>query len=103
MNMNNRVFELARQAGLYDFVVDRQTAGQANPTHNVYPRFLTASESHDAYQRFAKLLIADACEALKNWETKIWQSEPSRRHLFFNEDLATNLIKEHFGVKQADS
>jgi len=49
--------------------------------------------------RLAELVVADACEALKNWETKIWQREPSRRHLFFNEDLAISLIKEHFLCK----
>jgi len=107
--MNHRIFELARQAGLYEIVVDRQILTHRNkielpgisgkPTQSIYPRFLTANESHDAYQRFAKLLIADTCEALKSWETKIWQDEPDRRHLFFTEDLAIDLIRKHFDVK----
>jgi len=117
--MNQRIFELARQAGLYEIVVDRQQGlthqnrielpgNTEKPTHSIYPRFLTANEAHDAYQRFAKLLIADACEALQNWK-----GEPMLRQFFkddkelddifikgfFTEDLAIDLIREHFGVK----
>ena len=98
--MNHRIFELARQAGLYEIVVDRQVSPHQNrielpgitekPTHSIYPRFLTANEAHDAYQRFAKLLIADICEALQSWK-----GEPFP----FDEDLAIDLIREHFGMK----
>ena len=116
--MNHRIFELARQAGLYEIVVDRQILTHRNkvelpgisgkPTQSIYPRFLTASEAHDAYQRFAKLLIADMCEALQNWkgEPMLRQFFKDEQELddifikgFFTEDLAIDLIREHFGVK----
>jgi hypothetical protein len=41
-------------------------------------------------EKFAELIIADACHVLLNWK-----GEPFP----FDEDLAVSLIKEHFGVK----
>jgi hypothetical protein len=50
--MNDRIKELAKQAGLYSLV---------NGT--LYPQNMTAEESGVAYERFAELIIKDCQEA----------------------------------------
>ncbi len=76
--MNERIQELAEQAREY-----------ATTRHQVSN--IVLSINNDKFeQKFAELIIEDACRVLLNWK-----GEPFP----FDEDLAASLIKENFGVK----
>jgi hypothetical protein len=47
--------------------------------------------SNDELEKFAELIVGDACRVLLKWK-----GEPFP----FDEDLAVSLIKEHFEIKQ---
>ncbi len=69
--MNERVKELAEQAGLYFYVNGK-----------LYPQELSAEESIVAYDRFAELIIGECVDAA-----------------FANgDDIA--YIKKHFGIEE---
>lgn len=72
--MNQRIRELAEQAGLYDEKMPEEVPG------------FTA-----CFEKFTELIISDCCRVLHNWK-----GEPFP----FDEDLAVSLIKENFGIKE---
>lgn len=64
--MNERIRELAKQAGLYEKSTTIKIPGTHSP--EMYPRFLSAMESHAAYERFAKLIVEECINIVDNAE-----------------------------------
>jgi hypothetical protein len=54
-------------------------------------RQMTGSSSKEFSEKFAELIVRECAEVLLKWK-----GEPFP----FDEDLAANLIKEHFGVEE---
>jgi len=54
-------------------------------------RRMTGSSSREFSQKFTELIVRECAEVLLKWK-----GEPFP----FDEDLAANLIKEHFGVEE---
>ena len=71
--MNKRIQELAQEAGMYVDV-------KGEP----WPKWLGAEECELAYQKFAELIVFKCAEIADT-------AEPF---------LASDLIKQHFGVKE---
>jgi len=86
--MNERIKELAKQAGLYEKSTTIKIPGTHSP--EMYPRFLSAMESHAAYERFAKLIVEECINIVDNADEPT--SEPF--------DSYSKKIKQHFGVEE---
>lgn len=67
--MNERILEIAKQAGL---------------------KFPSETDLSPQEEKFAELIVGECAEVLLKWK-----AEPFP----FDEDLAVSLIKEHFGVE----
>ena len=79
--MNERIMELAKQAGLYIEYIDLNGKG------NLWPTAMSAEECTAAYAIFAKLLLQE-CIDLANHSNVTGKSIIGER------------IKEHFGVQE---
>lgn len=96
--MNQRIKELAEQAGLYHRIND----------NNFYPTALSAEQSSPAYQKFAELIVRECVnQAL---EEKVSEEEidkeddiVDRCYLIGNNGGIVDAvirIKQHFGVEE---
>lgn len=76
--MNQRIQELANQAGLF-----------ADLDGKPWPRALSAEESITAYNKFAQLIICECANTVNGMEQYEGQGDCS----------TAEYIKEHFGVE----
>jgi hypothetical protein len=71
--MNERIIRLAQEAGMY-----------VDLNGNPWPKWMSAEECELAYKKFAQLIVLKCAEIADT-------AEPF---------LASDLIKEHFGVEE---
>jgi len=80
--MNERIFELAKQAGLIQW--DSLPSGARTPDH----------ESVVKAQKFAELIVAECAESL--WTEECYNSDLALEEFEKN----SKKIREHFGVEE---
>ena len=74
--MNERIKELAQEAGMYVDLYGKP-----------WPKWMSAEECEVAYKKFAELIVAECVHAVQNRGGMCGA-------------LASNWIKEHFGVEE---
>jgi len=100
--MNERIRELAKQAGLYEKSTTIKIPGTHSP--EMYPRFLSAMESHAAYERFAKLIVAECVQTLVDNTPEYYTNEVAEEDWDKGYDRAmrdcVHHIQEYFGADE---
>lgn len=80
--MNERIKELAEQAGLkyYNWI---NNESNVNNGDFKYPRF-------EDYEKFAELIVMECANEILKWKSEPFPLDP---------DFAAKIIKEHFEIK----
>jgi len=88
--MNERIQELAEQAGLY---VDL-------PSGTPWPRAMSAEESEAAYKKFARLIVRECMKVAVFKDSGTISTAEVAGWMAAGRSTAAKMIKEHFGVEE---